>query len=268
MKSYGVNKQSVNQSAIDFHLEELAINGYSLVENVLSEEELALIREKLDAIYRLQENTFGSDNLLKIKEKNMVRSPLVYDSFFLDIATNSKVLEIMKAILGEYFILHLQNGIINLPNEEHHQSSWHRDLPYQNFVISKPLSIGALFCIDDFSETSGGTLVVPHSHRVEEIPSNEYIQKHAKQVIAKAGSVLIFDSMLFHRAGYNSANYIRRAINNVYTVPIIKQQINLQTALHGKYAEDPFLAKFLGYQSNTANSDIEWRQERLNRDVK
>lgn len=265
MKSYGVNKQSFNVSAIDFYLEEIAINGFSILENVLKEDDLKIAREKLDAIYQQQEKEFGLENLKKIQEKNMVRSPLVYDSFFLDIATNPKILEIITAILGGYFILHLQNGIINLPNEEHHQSSWHRDLPYQNFVISKPLAIGALFCIDDFSETSGGTLVVPHSHRVEEIPSNEYIVKHSKQVTAKAGSVLLFDAMLFHRAGYNSANYIRRAINNVYTVPILKQQINLQTALKGKYAEDAFLSKFLGYQSNTANSDVAWRRERLNR---
>jgi ectoine hydroxylase-related dioxygenase (phytanoyl-CoA dioxygenase family) len=201
--------------------------------------------------------------LKKINEQNLVRCPLLYDEFFIDIATNHRVMEIVKKVLGDYFILHLQNGIINKPNEEHHQSSWHRDLPYQNFVISKPLALGALFCIDDFTNESGSTFVLPHSHRVELIPSSQYIEKNSKQIIAKAGSVILFDSMLFHKAGYNSANYIRRAINNVFVVPIIKQQINLPIALNGKYSDDDFLSKLLGYQSNSPSSDIEWRNNRI-----
>ena len=155
--------------------------------------------------------------------------------------------------------------VINKPNEEHHQSSWHRDLPYQNFVISKPLAIGALFCIDDFTSESGATFVLPHSHKVESIPSSQFVEKFSKQVIAKAGSVILFDAMLFHKAGYNSANFTRRAINNVYVVPILKQQIDLPAALNGKYSENPFLSKFLGYSSNTPASDIEWRNNKLNR---
>lgn len=264
-KSYGVNQQNSLNSKIDGILEELQINGYSVLENILNETELTEVRLRLDTVYEKQVSGFGLENLEKINEKNTVRSPLVYDDYFLQIAVNPKILEIIENILGSYYILHLQNGIINKPNEMHHQTSWHRDLPYQNFVISKPLAIGALFCIDDFTEASGGTFVLPHSHKVEKIPSNEYILKFEKQLSAKAGSVIIFDSMLFHRAGYNSANFTRRAINNVYVVPILKQQINLFKALNGKFSNDPFLSKFLGYSSNTPDTDIDWRKEKLSR---
>ena len=71
--------------------------------------------------------------------------------------------------------------------------------------------------------------------------------------------------MLFHRGGYNDSKFVRRAINNVYSVPIIKQQINLVEALKGKYFDDAFLSKFLGYQSNSPSGDMEWRSVRLNR---
>ncbi len=267
-KSYGVKNKSKLNHLIDYHIEELQINGYSLLENVLNSEELVDCRVKLDAVYETQKEQFSEEKLKSINENNLVRCPLIYDDFFLNIATNSRVLELIEAMLGDYFILHLQNGIINKPNEEHHQSAWHRDLPYQNFVISKPLAIGALYCIDDFTIESGGTFVLPHSHKVESIPSEKYIGNHGKQIIAKAGTVILFDSMLFHRAGYNSANYIRRAINNVYVVPILKQQINLYTALNGKYSDNSFLSKFLGYQSNTPASDEEWRKNRLKQQTK
>mgnify|MGYP003600249307 CR=1 FL=1 len=264
-KSYGVNQQTKLNSLIDAHIEELQINGFSILNEVLTEQELIDCRVKLDNIYEIQKENFGEENLKKINENNLVRCPLVYDDFFLKIAANRNVLEVVVKIIGEYFILHLQNGIINKPNEEHHQSSWHRDLPYQNFVISKPLAIGALFCIDDFTDESGATFVLPHSHRVESIPSSHFVEKHSKQVLAKAGSVILFDAMLFHKAGYNSANFTRRAINNVYIAPILKQQIDLPAALKGKYSDNPFLAKFLGYNSNTPSSDMEWRNNKLNK---
>ncbi|PJJ10954.1 ectoine hydroxylase-related dioxygenase (phytanoyl-CoA dioxygenase family) [Flavobacterium sp. 1] len=264
-KSYGVNNQTELNNLVDSHLEELQINGFSLLENVLDFQELSECRIRLDAVYEKQKEEFGEEKLKMINEQNLVRCPLVYDEYFLNLAINKKILEVVEKVIGNYFILHLQNGIINTENEEHHQSSWHRDLPYQNFVISKPLAIGALYCIDDFTNESGGTFVLPHSHRVESIPSSQYVEKYSKQIIAKAGSVILFDSMLFHRAGFNSSSFTRRAINNVYVVPILKQQINLYTALNGKYSEDEFLSKFLGYQSNTPSSDKEWRNNKFNR---
>ncbi|MNL06453.1 Phytanoyl-CoA dioxygenase (PhyH) [compost metagenome] len=264
-KSYGVSKQTILQSSLDLHIEELQINGFSILENVLNSVELSNCRVKLDSIYEKQKEQFSEEKLKKINEQNLVRCPLVYDDFFLNIATNTRVLEIIKKMIGDYFILHLQNGIINMPKEEHHQSSWHRDLPYQNFIISKPLAIGALYCVDDFTHESGGTFVLPYSHKVDAIPSSQYVEKYSKQIIAKAGSVILFDSMLFHKAGYNSSDFIRRAINNVYVVPILKQQINLYKALNGKYSDDEYLSKFLGYHSNSPDNDIEWRNDKLNR---
>ncbi|WP_017260208.1 phytanoyl-CoA dioxygenase family protein [Pedobacter arcticus] len=266
-KSYGVNRQTKLNSKIDIHLEELQINGFTVLENVLKNDELLDCRLKLDSIYETQKAQFGAENLIKINEQNLVRCPLIYDTFFLNIATNEKVLEFVKLLIGDYFILHLQNGIINKPSEEHHQSSWHRDLPYQNFVISKPLAIGALYCIDDFTNESGGTFVLPYSHRVESIPTAHYVEKYCRQIVAKAGSVILFDSMLFHKAGYNSSSFIRRAINNVYVVPILKQQIDLPFALNGKYSDNEFLSKFLGYQSKSASNDTEWRNNRLEKHI-
>jgi ectoine hydroxylase-related dioxygenase (phytanoyl-CoA dioxygenase family) len=263
IKSYGVNQQTILNNALDSNIEELRINGFTVLENVLNKAELEECRIKLDKVYEHQEKHFGEDNLEKINEKNVVRCPLLYEDFFLKIAANMNVLEIVKKMIGDYFILHLQNGVINKPDETHHQSSWHRDLPYQNFVISKPLAISALFCIDDFTTQSGATFVLPHSHKVEIVPSPQFVEKFAKQVIAKAGAVILFDSMLLHKAGFNSAEFIRRAINNVYVVPILKQQINLPVALKGKYAGDKFLAKFLGYESESSEDDVKWRNKRL-----
>ena len=44
---------------------------------------------------------------------------------------------------------------------------------------------------------------------------------------------------------------------------MLKQQINLPKVLKGKYSEDPFLAKFLGYESETAEDVLQWRRDRI-----
>lgn len=266
-KYYGKLNQIQSDSDIDLYVEEIINNGFSIIENVVSPSELELYRSKIDNIYRQQEHEFGLDKMTALKENNLCRMPLKYDDYFINIATIDIVLSIVERFLGGFYILGLQNAIINRPNEEHHQSSWHRDLPYQNYVISNPLSINSLFCIDDFTEKTGGTVVVPYTHKTEVLPSDKYIYKHAVTATAKAGSVIVFDSMLFHKAGYNSSNIIRRAINNQYQTPIMKQFYDFPKALDGKFSEDKFLAQLLGYTSQTPIDDIEWRNNRMLRNA-
>ena len=69
--------------------------------------------------------------------------------------------------------------------------------------------------------------------------------------------------MVFHRAGFNKSEKIRRSISHMYTLPFIRQQISLPRVLKGKYSDDPFLRKLLGYDCDTADSLYSWRKERL-----
>ena len=85
---------------------------------------------------------------------------------------------------------------------------------------------------------------------------------------AAAGSFIVFDSLLFHRASVNRSDRPRRAINHVFTVPIIAQQISLPDALHGRYREDPQLARLLGYEVSPAPSIVAWRHRRLARGLR
>jgi ectoine hydroxylase-related dioxygenase (phytanoyl-CoA dioxygenase family) len=262
---YGILNQVTCNNDIDLYIEEISTNGFTIIENVLTDKELDQYRNKIDHIYKIQEKEFGLKNLKKLNEIDICRMPLKYDDYFINIATNKQVIQLVNKLLGKFFILNLQNAIINQSNKKHHQSSWHRDLPYQNWVISKPLSINALFCIDDFSEKTGGTIVVPYTHKTEILPSDGYIKKHQITAQAKAGSVIVFDSMLFHKAGYNSSGITRRAVNHQYQIPLLKQFYNFPQALNGKFKDDAFLAQLLGYTSQVPSDDIAWRKNRLDR---
>jgi ectoine hydroxylase-related dioxygenase (phytanoyl-CoA dioxygenase family) len=264
MNWYGVREGTVSETALARHVEEVRIVGYTIVPQLVDAETLEVIRGRLDDAYRRQADEVGGEERLQaIADGNIVRCLLSADQYFLDLATHPRILGLLRELLGEYYILQQQNGVINPPARQHHQSSWHRDLPYQHFVSSRPLAISALWCIDAFNERTGGTCVLPASHKYEPAPSETYVNSHAHGIVAAAGDALVFDCMLFHRAGNNRSDCPRRAVNHVYALPFLKQQINLPSALSGHLSDDPFLRRFLGFDSHPAASALEWRQSRL-----
>lgn len=264
-KFYGIQAPSGQLEGVDARLEELSLLGYSVLSEAISTEALSGWHERIDAAYETQVKEFGAERLESIGETDICRAPLLYDQAFIDLAINPRVLDVVKRILGNLFILNLQNAIINRPGREHHQSAWHRDLPYQNWTISRPLAIGALFVIDEFTETTGATMFLPGSHRNDGIPSQSWIGKHGVTLEAPAGSAILFDAMVFHRAGVNRSQMVRRAVNHLYTVPIMKQQYDFPRALGDQPSFDSELLRILGYTSQTPLDVPAWRLERLRR---
>ena len=232
-KFYGNREQVKVHGDAERCMEEIRESGYSVFEGLVPQKALEKYRSGIDAVYQAQEEELGRDYLAEINELNLARALLVYDDLFLNLITHEKILNIVRAMLGDYFILNLQNAIINHPDQEHHQTAWHRDLPYQNFVISRPIAVNVFYCIDGFSEETGGTQLVPFTHRMENIPSEEYIDSHKVTLQCPAGSVVIFDSMLLHRAGHNSSQKIRRGVNHIFSVPIMKQQYDFSRHAEG-----------------------------------
>jgi ectoine hydroxylase-related dioxygenase (phytanoyl-CoA dioxygenase family) len=268
LQTFGIREFSHTENDVEVAVEEIRIQGLTIVPNVVANHELPAMREALDRIFQTQLEEIGGVDKLKLLQDNWTaRAPLAYDERFLGLATSPAILNIVRAFLGDYFTLMLQNGVINVParGQEQAAGAWHRDLNYQHFVSSRPLSISALVCIDDFSETTGGTLVLDGSHKLEPFPSPAYVSAHQRTINAPAGAALVFDSMLYHRGGLNRSSAPRRGVNHMYTLPLLKPQISFARLFGGKYADDPFLRNFLGYESEPAASVKDFRELRLRR---
>jgi len=265
VKSFGIKLHDQPITVLDRAHEEIQFRGFAIVPGILDASQVLEAKQRLDSVYTRQVEEFGQQNLEKINELDTARCPLVYDDFFLKLVTLPTVLALVRKVIGEYAVLNLQNGIICHPNRPHHQASWHRDLAYQEFVISKPLALSVLFVLDEFTELSGATWLVPGSHKHDHSPSADFILANRVSAVAKPGSVLFFDSMLLHCTGDNRGNFIRRALNNYFTVPILSQQISLPQALQGRFSDKPEWRQLLGYDSQPANSAVHWRQQRLDR---
>jgi hypothetical protein len=263
---YGIVERAAAGDEVARHAERVRIAGYTVLPSGLSSLDIADLGARLDAVLARQvEEIGGPEAMAAIGDTLTARCPLVYDDAFLDLATHPTLLALCRALLGDYIVLMQQNGVINPPRQAHTQTAYHRDLPYQHFVASRPLAVSALFCIDPFRPETGATTLLPASHRVEAFPTDDVAAELDTQVTADAGSFIVFDSMVFHRAGVNRSDRTRRGVNHVFSVPIIAQQISLPEALGGRHAGDPALARLLGYESAPAPSVIEWRRRRLKR---
>ena len=239
-------------------LEEIRVQGYSVYEGLISANECGEIHEQLLTLWARQEAEFGRERLRELGEYETLRGLLVEDDRYVAMASHTQVLEVVEQVVGKTAILHLQNAIVAFPHVAHFQSAWHRDFA-KDFTATKPLSVNAFWCIDDFTDASGATQVVPFSHARPELPSEAYIEKHYVSVLAPAGSVIFFDSLLLHRTGYNSTERARFGINHMYTRPFLKQQMNFPEFLKDRIDVDSRLGQLFGFWSIAPRSVREFR---------
>lgn len=263
MKNYGISSFQKIENNLDVHIENIRRRGFTIVRNHVSNIECDEFSSKMENVYDRQQDSFGKENLIKINELNVARMLFASDSSFLKLIIDEKILEIVSSFLGENYILHLQNGVLNRPNKDHHQTSWHRDIPYQEYTLSNPISINVFYCFSPFNEKTGGTVFLPYSHLFSGAPSTEFFLENQIQPSLDKGDVIIFDSWLYHKAGYNSSDIVRYGVNNVYTTPILNQQINIPKMLNGMYKEIPMLNKILGYKFETSVNVDDYRKKRL-----
>ena len=264
--SYGIGERASASTEAGEHAERIRLAGYTIIDAGFDADYVARISAAIDALLRRQADEGGGvARLAEIGEHETARCCLAYDDAFLALVVNPRVTDVCRLLLGDYIVLMQQNAIVNPPGRDHTQTAYHRDLPYQHFVSSRPLGISVLFCVDPFTARNGATVVLPASHRIEEFPSQGTAAALEVPVEAPSGACIVFDSMLFHRAGANRSDAPRRAVNQVYTRPFIAQQISIPDALDGKYADDPALARLLGYGTAPARSVAEWRARRSRR---
>jgi hypothetical protein len=223
--SYGILSETQVDSWIESAQEDVERVGFTVIDSGLSPLELKHLSDEFDQIYHEYHQHHGYLELEKLQEHHTVRAPLLVSDLFLGLAANANLIALLDRLLSPKYILNQKNGIVNPSREKYNQSAWHRDMPYQHFVCDRPLSINALFCLDDFTIENGATFVLPGSHRIGNFPSRQYTQKNSIQIEAKRGEFIVLDCMVFHSGGYNGSPSNRRAVNHVYGAPFIKQQI-------------------------------------------
>jgi ectoine hydroxylase-related dioxygenase (phytanoyl-CoA dioxygenase family) len=100
------------------------------------------------------------------------------------------------------------------------------------------------------------------SHRQPKRPSDDEFFQRAVRAVGPAGSIVMFDSNLWHAAGVNRSDRPRRALTLAFTRPFIKQQLDYPRALGYECGDSysPALRQLLGYNARVPTSLDEWYQ--------
>jgi ectoine hydroxylase-related dioxygenase (phytanoyl-CoA dioxygenase family) len=264
-KSYGVLHQTSCADHLDEVVEQVTQLGYAVLDAGLSAQEVSDVANEFARIHTLYLEKYGEASLRAVNEHNTIRGMVTHGSdIILNLAMNANLMTVLKRLIPGKFILNQQNGIINPPKEGYNQGSWHRDIPYQHYVSSRPIAINALYCVDDFTLANGATFVLPATHLKEPYPSPQFIQRHAIQAEAKAGSFILLDCMVYHSGGYNSTDKARRAINHVYNIPFFKQQINIPNSMPDVPLSSE-AKELLGYTYAEPRSVDDYLKSRINK---
>ena len=219
MDSYGVLERRKNLSVQDSILEELEILGYAVLPGILSAQEALKLRELAMSLV----------DAIPMGSADIIRAPCVKDQLFLDLASHSLILSVVRMLIPGRVILNQQNLVRNPGGRDtYSQARFHRDLPYQHFTSSRPLAINVLVTLDEFTVDNGATRVVPGSHKVEYFPSVEFVERHSVAICAPPGSFIFMNCMTYHAGGHNTTPRARWGLNSVYASPMIVQQVDFK----------------------------------------
>ena len=259
-----------NQNWLQSVLESVSTCGYAVVEGVLSPSFLESTR---DAMYRAQEQILrdvGQERLERAGENGVLRLMMKYDPHFFRFLEIPELLEVIDSTVSNTAIMHLQNGFI-LPSSPKEQTAtlfqyrFHQDFP--RVLNGYVASMNVMFAIDEFSTETGATHVVPKTHQVMTPPDEDYCVQNAVAVECPAGSMLVFDSTLWHAAGANTSGKDRLAINHQFTRSYIKQQIDYVRALGDAtvLAQKPRTQQLLGWYTRVVTGLDEYYRSEADR---
>ncbi|MGD0557590.1 MAG: phytanoyl-CoA dioxygenase family protein [Streptosporangiaceae bacterium] len=213
LTALGVTPDSIDGEARD----RLDRDGYVPFEGVIPEQVLEAMRARLAALVAAEgeraglevHQEAGADRL-----SDLVNKDPVFDVCF----TDPRLLACVAHVLGEFKLSSL-NFRAALPGQGlqalHAEGTPETD-PARYQVCN------SIWLLDDFTADNGATRVVPGSHRSGRSPGDvlpDTRGAHPDEVLllAPAGTVVVFNSHLWHGGTLNHSSMPRRALHSYFT---------------------------------------------------
>jgi ectoine hydroxylase-related dioxygenase (phytanoyl-CoA dioxygenase family) len=169
------------------HLFEIETYGFTLIEEVLSRDQVAEMRAVTERLL----TTDGEDLLFKGRAGHVSNLPPL-DPIYFSIIDHPRVLPVLEAVMGRDLILASLNARVVRSGDT--AQTLHGDVPAPFLKPGPPVMMNTIWLLDDFSAENGATRIVPGSHRtLQQDPPEGVTVKFEHRVIAPAGCVLLFN---------------------------------------------------------------------------
>lgn len=212
-------------STLSLLKEEMNVQGSARLGQILDENEVRTYFEDLLKRKRADIERFGEEALVKDGEIEVVRDLARFGGIYFSLLERPSLNEFVNTVLNEKAVVHSYNAIITRPDVSSEMLGYrfHRDQP---FFKDTRTSMIVMIPLVDYSEANGSTEFVPGTHLFEQMPSDQFMERHVVRTSGRAGEAFAVDSALWHRAGRNRSADVRPLIAIKYTLAPFKQQID------------------------------------------
>jgi ectoine hydroxylase-related dioxygenase (phytanoyl-CoA dioxygenase family) len=210
---------------VDDVLASVGRDGYVVVEDLLSPEQVATIHAELDVIL---DGVPDGRNFFEGFHTKRIYALFAKTRVIDDLAVHPLVLGVLDRVLGEHYLLGGPTGIRIDPGEV--AQMLHRD--EDQYPIPNPprdLAFNVLWAFDDFTEANGATRMVPGSqhgalgHADATTPT--------VPVEMRAGSAAFYLGSVWHGGGANTTDRPRLGLAMLYIAGWLRTQENHSLAV-------------------------------------
>jgi ectoine hydroxylase-related dioxygenase (phytanoyl-CoA dioxygenase family) len=238
------------------HAEELREQGFTIIEGVLNPEQVEAGRRALDEIFE-SERAIGRERNWHNKQYMVSYLLPQKHPLFRTLCFSEPVLELMRELLGERFVLGSMNGFSTTPGGEAqslHIDQW-ESIPHQ------VLTINVTHTLDDFTVANGCTRGIPGSqNRVwQRGMDTRSLEPETVYFEAPAGSVIAFNGGLWHAGSQNTTKLPRRAVHAFFHRSWIVPQWDYARSLSPDVIEQltPEQKRLFGFNARAPWFDVE-----------
>ena len=210
--------------------------GYLFLDGLLSSGEVAGLIAAVTSLEAIEGEDAGSEFN---QEAGALRlSDLVNKDPRFDICyTHPKILAAVAHVLESDFKLSSLNARAALPGSGHqalhmdYRRSAHEPLSAPDTPRGHYVVCNSLWMLTDFTPQNGATRVVPGTHRLNQAPADvleDAAAAHPNQILVtgQAGTVVIFNSHLWHGGTTNQSEEPRRALHSYFCRRDLPQQLD------------------------------------------
>jgi ectoine hydroxylase-related dioxygenase (phytanoyl-CoA dioxygenase family) len=217
--------------------EDLERDGFAVVADVLSGEEVARLRSRLVEVAHVERQA-GIDHDPRWEDgpnNQRVFGLLTKGPEFSELIEHPTALALMDHILGPQFLLSSITANITGPDGYPMYMHFDQDYVPQPWPLAS-LVANIIWMLDDFTEENGATRFVPGSHHEDHAGwSPEYMSQRSAEAISvggKAGSLVCLDGRVLHQTGANvTSHQLRHGLIAYYCQPWIRQQENFSLSI-------------------------------------
>jgi ectoine hydroxylase-related dioxygenase (phytanoyl-CoA dioxygenase family) len=246
--------------SLDAFNRQMADKGWVVFEGAVGPELVAAMTADLEAAWDVCREIQMKNGVANDADRT-VHHLIGIKPSFLEYLDESEVLDpCLEAYFGGRYILNSFGGAINTRGRTSYAQRVHRDI--RSYSGDMPLLLNTLVMLDAFTPENGATYMLSGSHKAAEKPSDEDFYARAERAVGPAGSVLIFNSNVWHAGGNNTTDHTRRSVTPMYCRPFIKQQFDYPRVLGYDAGPSltPYTRQVVGFNARVPANLDEWYQ--------